>query len=329
MHGRLLSFADAVRAIHRGRVMYVAGDATLLARLPAGHWIGGSTPYFVGERGGECNREQLFVAELPAGAGMPSYCQYNVEGIAGICADAPEHGFTLLIVPAFSAIHQRFAHDAPSFDGMYLSPLVGWVAGVHLQELERQAPQTAFGPSGELSTSLAVAVHVPMPADQVPELNIINLFEQGKGADIRFEQTGFQCTEALVDGHRVNLARWLDAQRVDHRLPLVANYSGAMINVSIRRVDPGAGVTEFYAPVFADLDYRIARPIPPYGSALREQPFPAADSLQFCCNCVLNYLYGELEGERIDPMHGPVTFGEIAYQLVNQTLVYLERPPAA
>ena len=41
-------------------------------------------------------------------------------------------------------------------------------------------------------------------------------------------------------------------------------------------------------------------------------------------NCILNYLYCELEGRKIPPYYGPVTFGEVAYQLMNQTLVYCE-----
>jgi len=43
----------------------------------------------------------------------------------------------------------------------------------------------------------------------------------------------------------------------------------------------------------------------------------------YTCNCILNFLYGELEGKVIGSFDGPVTFGEIAYQLVNQTLVYV------
>lgn len=34
-------------------------------------------------------------------------------------------------------------------------------------------------------------------------------------------------------------------------------------------------------------------------------------------------MYGELEGKKLEAFAGPVTFGEIAYQLVNQTLVYV------
>ena len=41
-------------------------------------------------------------------------------------------------------------------------------------------------------------------------------------------------------------------------------------------------------------------------------------------NCILNYQYGKLEGRKTPPYTGPVTFGEVAYQLLNQTLVYCE-----
>jgi hypothetical protein len=43
----------------------------------------------------------------------------------------------------------------------------------------------------------------------------------------------------------------------------------------------------------------------------------------FSCNCVLNYLHGQLEGRHTGALLGPMTFGEIAYQLLNQTLVHV------
>jgi hypothetical protein len=42
----------------------------------------------------------------------------------------------------------------------------------------------------------------------------------------------------------------------------------------------------------------------------------------------LNYLYSGLEGRNTAPFVGPITFGEIAYQLLNQTLVYLQMQDA-
>ena len=49
-----------------------------------------------------------------------------------------------------------------------------------------------------------------------------------------------------------------------------------------------------------------------------------ADGVVFSCNCILNYLYSELEGKKTGSFVGPITFGEVAYQLLNQTLVYLK-----
>ena len=43
----------------------------------------------------------------------------------------------------------------------------------------------------------------------------------------------------------------------------------------------------------------------------------------FTCNCILNYLYANLEGKKTGSIVGPITFGEIAYMLLNQTMVYL------
>jgi hypothetical protein len=42
---------------------------------------------------------------------------------------------------------------------------------------------------------------------------------------------------------------------------------------------------------------------------------------------VLNYLHGSLEGRRTGSLQGPMTFGEIAYQLLNQTLVQITVEP--
>ncbi|HXZ96426.1 MAG TPA: hypothetical protein VEG37_05180 [Burkholderiales bacterium] len=47
-----------------------------------------------------------------------------------------------------------------------------------------------------------------------------------------------------------------------------------------------------------------------------------SSDIPFARNCALNFLYGKLEGAQAG-LPGPCTFGEIAYQLLNQTMVYL------
>jgi len=79
-----------------------------------------------------------------------------------------------------------------------------------------------------------------------------------------------------------------------------------------------------YAPVFPGIKYRTAKSISDYEHEFNSRLFGRQNSgVVFSCNCILNYLYGELEGKSIKGFTGPITFGEIAYQLVNQTLVYV------
>jgi hypothetical protein len=106
-------------------------------------------------------------------------------------------------------------------------------------------------------------------------------------------------------------------------MPLVADYNGSYINTSIKAVSDDR--VDFYAPVFSDVDYRFAVKINDYAGEFRDKVNQAGDKKPvFTCNCILNYLNGNLEGEQLNPYVGPVTFGEVAYQLLNQTLVYCE-----
>jgi uncharacterized protein DUF6976 len=149
------------------------------------------------------------------------------------------------------------------------------------------------------------------------------IFERSDGPDIRFQEDGFTVTDCLIDGKRTNFARWLTEQKVDTQLPLMADYDGALINVSIQKVDPEAGKVSLYAPVFKDRTYQVAKPVPDYVQAFKAATSRMSPDVPFACNCVLNYVYGKLEGTQAG-LPGPFTFGEIAYQLLNQTMVYCD-----
>ena len=162
------------------------------------------------------------------------------------------------------------------------------------------------------------------PADVHANINIVNIFKQGSGDAITFSEDGFSSTDAYVNGVRRNLAEYLLEKKIDTKLPLVADYSGAMINTSFQSVDGTTKKVAFYAPVFRGVEYKIAAPTPDYVTAFESRlPRFAADTIAFSCNCILNYLYANLEGKRTGKVTGPITFGEIAYQLLNQTLAYV------
>lgn len=311
--------------INQGEFLLIGGDEKVLASLPSGNWIAGTIPYFMTEEGGKTDQERLYVTtvrglEPSQPARITLYDNQTIERVA---KEAPENGFTILILPASSDVHLSYAQNAPNYENMFFSPIVGWVSGVHLDELGSQSAKVGFGPaSGLLTDTQAVAMHIPIPEHQVANIKTVNLFKPGSGDVIRFNGTGFVANDCVVNGETMNFADYLRDRKIDTRLPLVADYSGVIVNVSVQDISDKE--VALYAPVFADVDYRIAEPIDDYIKQF-EQALPQGDAnnIAFSCNCILNFLYSDLEGKKTGSLTGPITFGEVAYQLLNQTMVYL------
>jgi hypothetical protein len=330
--GKLMSLAEFKDLITQEPEMLhvVSGDESLLSQLPKGNWIGGTIPYMMtDEKGGLTTRDRLLVQQLPSDEQAPARISvYDAESIARIPEDGPANGYTFLLIPAFSEVHLAYGKDAPRFTNLFSHAIFGWVTGIHLDDMGKKEPKVFDGRTGEAYTDKAIALHVPLPEGKTAVVDIVNIFERSDGPDIRFETDGFTVTDSLIDGERTNFARWLTEQEVDTKLPLMADYDGALINVSIQNVDPTSGKVSLYAPVFKDRTYRVARPVPDYVQAFKAATSSVSPDVPFACNCVLNYLYGNLEGTRAG-LPGPFTFGEIAYQLLNQTMVYCDVVDAA
>jgi len=317
---------EAVAAkIASGATMRVAGDEALLSQLPRGNWIGGTIPYFMSDDGGLTSADQIYVSEVPADLGKVSLTTYSVAALPSVVADSPESGFTVVILPGMSEAHARYAQDAPDYDGLFMKQIVGWISGCALEDIGKVTPKIFNGKTGEVLSDGAVAMHVELPAGKAATVGIINLFEQGDGDVLTFPADGFSAGDCKINGQAANLADYLAERNIDTRLPLVADYGGERINVCFQGVDAATRTVSFYAPVFEHVEYRLARPVADYvGSFERQLPQGLGARPAFCCNCILNYVYGELEGRQTGHLTGPMTFGEIAYQLVNQTLVYLD-----
>ncbi len=319
----LMPVTQAVDMIRAGKYLSIAGDEQALRQLPAGNWIGGTIPYFMSKDGGKISRDEVYVNEINGFSSPPVLRLYDSDALPQICRNAPENGFTVLIVPAFSDCHGSFAQNAPNYEDMYMKPLIGWIAGVHLDDLGKSTPKVVLGTTPEFSDQHAVAMDIALPLNRFARIDIINLFKPGSGDTITFAETGFTAGNCQINGKPTNLADYLINSGVDTRLPLVADYSGAMINVSIKGIDASARRVDFYAPVFPGIDYKIAAPVSDYVGSF-QAALPRIDSeISFSCNCILNFLYSGLEGKRTANVTGPMTFGEIGYQLLNQTLVYL------
>ena len=323
----LISRAELIDKINRGEHLVIAADESMLSDLPSGNWIAGTIPYFMSAQGGTVDRNRIFVHTIEGIAPnrAPRITLYDVNSISRIAQEAPEHGFTIVILPAMSEVHLSYAQKAPEYPNMYFSPIVGWISGVHLDDLGSRSAKVGFGPAGGmLFDQKAVAMHIPMPDYQLATINIVNLFSQGDGPEIKFPKTGFNAADCTINGVAANLADYIKQENIDTRLPLVANYSGVMINVSIQQLDALHHQVNLYAPVFADVAYRFAKPVNNYIESFNQAlTASASENIAFSCNCILNFLYSELEGKKTRDITGPITFGEVAYQLLNQTMVYL------
>ena len=319
----MITVQAAAELIRSGKPLSLAGPESALDQLPAGNWIGGTIPYFMVAGGGVVvNEGKVFATDLTK-IGAVSVACYGPDELAGIAGNAPENGFAITIIPAGGQSHTRFAAEAANYEGAFLKPTVGWIAGVHLNDLGKVTPKVYDGRTATKHEDRAVVAYVALPEDKMAAVEIVNLFEPDTGDLLHFPSTGFEVGDCQVNGETVNFASYVRSRGLEHgKLPLVGDYAGAHVNASLQNVEAAGGKVALYAPVFPGVDYRFAKPVGDYAAAFRER-LAAQDSTGavMACNCILNFVFGELEGKAIGGVEGPVTFGEIAYQLLNQTMV--------
>ena len=317
----LLTFDEASKLIEKGGFLHISGNEDLLKRLPKGNWIGGSTEYFMTEDGGVVVNDKLFVCDIAyENCKIATYDQGN---IANVAKDAYDNGFTILILPFDSDIHADYSKHAASYEGMFIKNIVGWISGKNLSVAE-QIPMVIDGKSGVTYTDKAVALHIEVPADKVVNVGIVNIFSPDPNSpEICFPDNGFVVDKCNIGGEEVVLAKYLAENNINTKTPFIGEYSGADINVAIKEIKDD--VVYLYAPVFNSTKYSFSQGIDDYEAEFNKhlQAFKNCNPV-FSCNCILNFLYGELDGKRLETFFGNITFGEIAYQLVNQTLVYVE-----
>jgi hypothetical protein len=319
----MMTVDEASALIKSGKRSFVAGDESLLAGLPRGEWIGGTIPYFMSDDGWLFTRDQLQVAILPDFVTAATLKLYQANELSRIPADYKANGFSYVVVPAFSEAHQMFAKECSTWPHIFDRPLVGWVTGVDLKDVGKVPPKVFNGETGEVSAAKAAVMHIDLPADRYAQVNIINLFHQGSGDTLTFPSTAFEVTDCFVNGQKRSFAEYIATNKINIQQPLVANYMGAMVNVCFQQVDAKAGKVAFYAPVFPGVEYKFADPVGNYETEFRQELDRRNVAPVFTCNCIVNYVSAHLEGKKTGPVVGPISFGEIAYMLLNQTLVYL------
>jgi hypothetical protein len=91
MAGRLnalVAIDDAIALICAGAPLAIAGRKEALDQLPAGNWIGGTTPYFLTADGGEMvDATRVFVTDF-SGLGPVTSHHYSADALQDITEEA-------------------------------------------------------------------------------------------------------------------------------------------------------------------------------------------------------------------------------------------------
>ncbi len=320
----ITTLENVKRLIAEEKKLVIAADEKMLRSLPRGDWIGGTIPYFMTEEGGRITQDELFVNEMPSFLTSVKIALYDENQLQEIVAESPANGFSVVVLPAFSRVHQEYAMNAATYEGIFFKTITGWISGIHLDDFGSASPKVVSGKSGEFSDDKGVVMHIELPASYQSHISVVNIFEMGDGDAISFPKGGFQCSDCHINGEKRNFHDYVLEKKIDTRLPLVSNFCGTMVNVSIQGLNEKEKSVQFYAPIFEGVEYKFAKPVEDYAAKFQSEIPGDAVSPVFACNCILNFLYGSLEGKTTGTITGPMTFGEIAYQLLNQTMVFLE-----
>jgi len=321
----LVSLELASEFIRSGAALSIAGPEQLLAKLPAGNWVGGTSSYFVAANGGVKAADKVFVTRLSEEIGTARLVYYHASALKDIVHDAPENGFSFTIIASGSIALRRFSREGRFWPDIFLKPLIGWIAGVDLSLPGKPTPKIYNGSDGSSYEDGAVVAHVSLPPGRRASIETVNIFERDLCGVIRFPKTTSEVVECTVNGVPTKLVDYLASHgNADGKLPMIGDFAGAGINVSVKAIYPATGQVSLFAPVFPDVEYYLALPVENYAARFAEELVKwEGKDVVFSCNCILNYLYGGFEGKLTGTPQGPVTFGEIAYLLLNQTMVVL------
>lgn len=309
--------------IVEGTPLVIAGSDEMLARLPRGNWIGGTTSHIMTEDGGVETRDRIQVSAMPKEARLLSIQRYGVGGMHYLPRDAPNDGFTIVIIPFSSFVHQAFVKALPSFKKQTEKMIAGWVSGASRATFGAR-PKIFFGPICHVIEDEMVAMHMTLPDSMRALINVVSLNKPKKGDAITFLNEGFTVTHAMVNGVRVCFAEYLRSNWHDNSIPIVCDYFGTHLTVDIKNYDLLSGHVEFYAPVFTKVTYHFASPIDNYQEKMRDAlKMSCRGRTIFECICVKNFEKLSMGRDTLGAFEGPVSNGEIAHFLTNQSIVRL------
>lgn len=323
MERKLYTLEEVKNFISQGKIMVLSASEKMLDLLPKGNWIGGTSPYFMNIDGGKFTEDKIFVDDLTEIAKDFKIERYTKDSIKNIGKNSFKNGFSVLLIPADSDTHFEFGINALTYEDIFLNPVVGYITGINLDKIGEETPKVYNGQTNEKITNDGIALHIELPANQVARAEILNLDTiDPNSPEIKFPKTSFTQSECTINGQKANIADYLTQIKYKQGLPIIANYNGAIINRDIKIIDTDKKEVVFYSPVFENETYYLANVIDDYYELFQKKLKKENLNIPYSVICVSYYLLGNLENKKIQT-EGVFTFGEIGYQLLNQTVVFL------
>lgn len=326
MERKLYTIEEVKNFIAKGCQMVLNADEEALKQLPKGNWIGGTTPYFMNTDKGVFSKDLIFVDDFTNVGVDFKIEEFDVGTMPQIANNSFKNGFTVLILPFEKEVYHEFAYHSLSYDGIFNNPVVGFVAGCDFDLLETAEAKVVNGLSNELSSDKAIALHVKLPGNKIARTEILNLDNIQPDSDtIVFPETSFTQSNCLINGKDTNIAEYLDEIGYIQKAPrpLIASTNGALINRDIKVINTEKKEVTFFSPVYEGDEYFLTDIITDYERLFNQRLEEIKQKSFYTSICVSYYLLGQLEGKKINTV-GAFAFGEIAFQLLNKTLVLLE-----
>ncbi|MBO7440653.1 MAG: hypothetical protein J6T96_03145 [Bacteroidales bacterium] len=325
MKNKLYTKEQVVEFIKEGRIMHLCGNEETLKDLPKGNWVAGMTPYFMDEVGKICGNK-IYVDDfsfIGEECEMATFDENNIAEIAK--RNKYSNGFIFVVLPIDSQVYFTFANHSLEYENIYDNPVVGYVSSVLLEEYGKKQPKVAIGSEGVLHADKAAVMYVKVPDRLRVRAEIMNFDSiDDTTPSLKFPKTGFTQSDCLIDGKPGNIARYLEdvKSRIGHYPQLITSQNGALVNRDVKSVNLETGEAVFFSPAYESDVYYIVKVNKDYLGTFNRRLGRKTDVIA-CVSCTSYFLQGDFEYRHID-FNGVYTFGEIAYQLLNKTIVTLE-----
>ena len=319
--------------IKNGDKLLLAGDAALLSQLSKGDWIGGACSRFV-EKGKNLTttRENIFVHNVTNIAANIKISIYDAKNICNIYDDAYDNGFSVLIMPFFSEVWGEYGSNCSNYSNFANRAVCGWVAVTPLySDYEKDDESLVFsGVTGQSFTNAGVVMHCGLSANEYAEIHVFSPFKPTDEDIITFEENGQQFEFALINGVKKNIRQYLIDRNIDRsvdagagsRKCLAGDYAGFIMNVAIAHESEADAqkYVSFAAPIYKDIPYRLANMD---NMSYKDEKKTGSGKVACSFTCITNSAHPEVFDKHLTQMHGPFTYGEIAYFLLNHATVYV------